>query len=108
MRTTNEIVKELSGSEKVEQENSSIVVVQMGTYQRPRRTCKKPYVSVFKGNAIMTIPYGPEGFEFSFSVRKGLALEKMMRDGSFDRLLTVALMEQTKINLRCAPIVIGS
>ena len=92
MRTTTQIVKDLNGSTGVSQENnSSIVRIQLGDFKRPRRTCEKPYISVYKGNAIMTIPYGKENFEFSFSVRKGQALGRMMADGSFDDLLCAAV-----------------
>jgi hypothetical protein len=80
--------------------NTKVVEVQLGNFKRPRRTCVRPYVSEYRGNAIMTVPYGAEGFEFSFSIRKGLALNHLMEKGIFQELLRVAVEKQREIDGR--------
>lgn len=80
--------------------NTKVVEVQLGDFKRPRRTTQRPYVSEYKGNAIMTIPYGEDNFEFSFSIRKGLALNHLMEKGIFQELLRVAVEKQKEIDMR--------
>ena len=88
VRSTQEIVQDLR---KVSTKNTAVYT---------RRTTMSPYVSEYRKNAICTVPYGEEHYEFSFSVRKALALQEMMKDGSFDRMVEVAVRKQNEIDKR--------
>lgn len=92
VRKPEEIISVTNGRESIQR------VPLMG--YKPRRTTEFPYVSEYRKNAIMTIPYGEDNFEFSFSVRKGIALKRMMENGAFDKLLEMAMKMQEKIDAR--------
>ncbi len=102
VRSESEILRDL---QQVSTKNTpgSIVKIQLGEFQRPRRTTPVPYISNYKGNAIITIPYGPDNFEFSFSVRKGLAIHTMCKTGDFQKLLLKAMDLQEKLDAEKTP-----
>ena len=87
--------------------NTSIVRIQLGNFQRTRRVCAAPYVSNYKGNAVCTVPYGEDNWEFSFSLRKAQALQAMMRDGSFDDLVAEAVRVQEKADAMKPRVCVG-
>ena len=93
-RTQADIIRDLNRNENTSGMSSKDVPVYT------RRTTVHPYVSEYRKNAICTIPYGEDNFEFSFSVRKAQALQKMMKDGSFDRLVEAAEKKQKEIDAR--------
>ena len=82
--------------------NTTAVLAEMNgqknnAFHKPRRTTERAYVGVYREQAICTIPYGEDNYEFSFSVRKALAIQKMIENGDWAKMVKVAQDMQAKL-----------
>lgn len=73
---------------------------QVSTKNTPyvRRTIEKPYIDVFKGGAVLHIPYGKDGYDFAFGIDKMEAIQKLVGNGTWREFVKV--MRDTQMELR--------
>jgi hypothetical protein len=63
-----------------------------------RRTIEKPYIDVFKGGAVLHLPYGKDGYDFAFGIDKMEAIHKLVENGTWNA--TVKMMRDTQMEMQ--------